>query len=189
MRGTWVPIKLCKWGLIICILMSVLLRRVNEWQPPGSSLLPPPYWKARRPWGRGCVSFYVILEWFSFNSSASTWFKVYITSVATFVFFLFFSQYTRTQMTSPWCWDPGVVMEIKTDRQSDHGRLDTSLCIMRSSTPAWFCMISKSTSVFTKETWFSHSKTWKFTKKWKWVATSINSGVFEWLVYLVPNLY
>ena len=21
---------------------------------PGSSLLPPPYWKARRPWGRGC---------------------------------------------------------------------------------------------------------------------------------------
>ena len=23
---------------------------------PGSSLLPPPYWKARRPWGRGCPS-------------------------------------------------------------------------------------------------------------------------------------
>ena len=22
---------------------------------PGSSLLPPPYWKARRPWGRGCL--------------------------------------------------------------------------------------------------------------------------------------
>ena len=26
---------------------------------PGSSLLPPPYWKTRRPWGRGCV-FYLL---------------------------------------------------------------------------------------------------------------------------------
>ena len=47
-----------------------------------------------------------------FISSASTWFKVYIASVETFIFLLiiFFSQYTGTQTTSPWCWDPGVVL-------------------------------------------------------------------------------
>ena len=143
----------------------------------------------RFPGTRVRVFFLRCYSWMIFISSASTWLKVYIASVETFIFLLiiFFSQYTRTQTTSPWCWDPGVVLPECRRLLFPLLHAGTSLCIMRSSTPAWFGMISKCTSIFAKETWFSHSKTWKFTKKWICVAKSINFGVFEWL-YLVPIL-
>ena len=124
-----------------------------------------------------------------FISSASTWFKVYIASVETFIFLLiiFFRSIPGHKRPVP---GAGIQELFCLSVDVSYFLLlhaGTSLCIMRSSTPAWFGMISKSTSIFTKETWFSHSKTWKFTKKWIWVAKSINFGVFEWL-YLAPIL-
>ena len=126
----------------------------------------------RFPGTRVRVFFLRCYSWMIFISSASTWFKVYIASVETFIFLLiiFFRSIPGHKRPVPGAGIQELFCPTVDVSYFLLLHAGTSLCIMRSSTPAWFGMISKSTSIFTKETWFSHSKTWKSTKKWICVA-------------------